>query len=173
MNNSEKNIVYDQSIEDLIPQQHTSATKYTLLVICISLVGLIAFLCVFPYPTKVSGSAEIIHDNGMYYAFLFLPPDRTGEIKKGMNAKIYTANYPESTYGHLNGTVISFVENVSTKNDGKLYIVKIYLGKELITNYGYQLSEQIEIIGTGDIIIKDQFLIENFFEPISKIIHYQ
>lgn len=30
MNNSEKNIVYDQSIEDLIPQQHTSATKYTL-----------------------------------------------------------------------------------------------------------------------------------------------
>ena len=90
-----------------------------------------------------------------------------------MNAKIYTANYPESTYGHLNGTVISFVENVSTKNDGKLYIVKIYLGKELITNYGYQLSEQIEIIGTGDIIIKDQFLIENFFEPISKIIHYQ
>lgn len=173
MNNTEKNIIYEQSIEDLIPQQHTSATQYTLAVICIFLIGLIAFSCVFPYPTKVSGNAEIIHDSGMYYAYLYLPPDRTGEIKEGMNAKIYTANYPESTYGHLNGTAISFVKNVSPMNDGKLYVVKIYLGKELITNYGYRLSEQIKIIGTGDIIIKDQFLIENFFEPISKIIHYQ
>lgn len=173
MNNTEKNIIYEQSIEDLIPQQHTSATKYTLAVICIFLVGLIAFSCVLPYPTKVTGNAEIVHDNGAYYTFLYLPPERTGEIKKGMNANIYTMNYPESTYGHLNGKVMSFVKNVSATEEGKLYVVKIYLGKELVTNYGCQLSDQLKIIGTGDIIIKEQFLIENFIEPISKILRYQ
>lgn len=173
MDNIEKNIIYEQSIEDLIPQQHTSATKYTLAVICIFLVGLIVFSCVLPYPTKVSGNAEIVHNNGKYYAFLYLSPERTGEIKKGMNANIYTMNYPESTYGHLNGKVMSFVKNVSAMEDGKLYVVKIYLGEELVTNYGCQLSNQLKIIGTGDIIVKEQFLIESFFEPINKIIHYQ
>ena len=161
MNNTEKNIIYEQSIEDLIPQQHTSATKYTLAVICIFFLGLIAFSCVLPYPTKVSGNAEIVHNNGKYYAFLYLPPERTGEIKKGMNANIYTMNYPESTYGHLTGKVMSFVKNMSAMEEGKLYVVEIYIGEELVTNYGYQLSDQIKIIGTGDIIIKEQFLIES------------
>ena len=173
MNNTEKNIIYEQDIEDLIPQQHTSATKYTLVVICIFLIGLIAFSCVLPYPTKVSGNAEVLYNNGKYYAFLYLSPERTGEIKKGMNAYIYTKNYPESIYGHLNGKVMSFVKDMAAMENRKLYVVKIYLGEELITNYGYQLSDQLKIIGTGDIIIKEQFLVESFIEPISKIIHYQ
>lgn len=170
MDNINKNLIYEQCIEDLIPQQHSSITRYILMTVCIFFTGLIIFSCILTYPITVKGHAEIIRENNRYYALLYLSPESTGEIRSGMQANIYTFNYPESKFGHLKGKVISFIQNKNFENRD-IYIVKILLGNELITNYKYKLSGHIKLLGNGEIIIKEQLFIETLIEPINKILN--
>ncbi|MCR5271333.1 MAG: hypothetical protein K6D91_10000 [Prevotella sp.] len=169
MNNLNKNTIYEDSLEEFLPKQsNKSIIKCTLLTICIFFLGLLSLSFFLPWSTTLKGHFNIIRDNDIYYAFISLPAVGTGEIEKDMLTNLYTYNYPDFKYGHLQGKVVSFIDNNELEKSN-LYIVKIRIGKELKTNYGYNLSEQIQLRGEGEIIIKEQRLIEAIIEPIANL----
>lgn len=165
----DNNTIYEDSLEDFFPKQNNkSVLKCVLITICIFMLGLLLLSYVLPWSITLKGHFHIKNENEVYYALLYLPAIGTGEIKQDMVTNLYSENYPESIYGYLRGNVVSFIDNTETDKNN-MYIVKIRIGKELKTNYGYTLSSHIQLQGEGEIIIKEQRLIEAILEPISKL----
>ncbi len=168
MDNSNRDLIIEQSVEDLIPMQHTSLLKWTLATLTIFIAGVIILACVFPYPKTLKGNAIISCEKDSYKVFLYLSPEGTGEIRAGMPVHIYTSNYNEYTYGYLLGKVDSFVDD-GKPNDNGLYCIRITLCDGLTTNYGYRLSDKLFLQGTGEVVVKEQRLIHLIIEPIASI----
>lgn len=152
----EDDYIYEQSIEDFIPKRHTSTGILMLFTITIMLSGMLLLAYCIPYPKTLRGETYIIDENK---AIIFLPPTGTGAITKGMIVRLYLDNYPSNEYGYLSGVVVGFA-NKGMPSKNKLYSIIINLNTGLKTNTGTILNKKLYLQGYGEIIIKNQKLIE-------------
>lgn len=156
-------------IEDIIPAKKTNSCGLILLTISLFLCGMIILAFILPYPKVLRGKA-MFNDNKKNVN-LFLQPEETGKINKGQFVRLFIDNYPEYDYGCIEGTVVGFGNNGYPNEKGQ-YCILVLLEDGWTTNYGYTLSDDIHIQGTGEIILEKQKLIDVLIGPISsKIIN--
>lgn len=102
--------------------------------------------------------------------FTIIPDDRTnfigkatavaensGKLRKGQEAIIHLANYPDKEFGVLHGTV-KFISLTPDKNDN--FLIDISLPKGLSTSYHKKINFQQEMSGSVDIVTEDLRLLE-------------
>ncbi len=101
-----------------------------------------------------------------YIGKIKAPIQNAGKIKIGQKVNIRLAQYPDTEFGMLNGTV----ENISLFPD-KLgnYLVDVSLDEELITSYNKKIEFQQEMSGKAEIITEDLRLIERFFYQLKNV----
>lgn len=93
--------------------------------------------------------------------------EKSGLVSAGQQVYIRLANFPDTEFGYLRGSVekISALPN----KEGK-YLIDIKLENGLVTSYGKELPVDIELSGTAEIITTEYRLIERFIMPIRKIL---
>jgi len=101
-----------------------------------------------------------------YIGKIKAPIQNAGKIKVGQKVNIRLAQYPDTEFGMLKGTV----ENISLFPD-KLgnYLVDVTLDEELITSYNKKIEFQQEMSGKAEIITEDLRLIERFFYQMKNV----
>jgi HlyD family secretion protein len=91
----------------------------------------------------------------------------SGKVKTGQSVNIHFNNYPDSEFGMVLGKV-ERISLIPTKEG--YYVVEISLPKGLVTTYGKELALLQEMTASADIITDDLRLIEQFIQPIKRII---
>lgn len=109
----------------------------------------------------------IPNENSGYIGKIKAPIQNAGKIKVGQKVNIRLANYPDTEFGILNGTI----ENISLfpDKDGN-YLVDVTLNQELITSYNKKIEFQQEMSGQAEIITEDLRLIQRFFYQLKNIL---
>lgn len=167
MQNLDDDIIFENDIEDLIPNNQQNSCKRVLLIITIWVVGIILMSFVIPCPKVLKGNVVFGQDGKS--AILYLSAETTGEIKEGQKVRLYIDNFPDYDYGCLFGIVEQFGNN-GIPNEHGLYSVILKLKNGKVTNYGYTLPDNIQLQGYGEITVKEQSLSEVLIRPISKLL---
>ena len=120
----------------------------------------------FRYPETLRGYMVIpISDNNLapVQGYLFLPSTNIGEVKIGARVLMHTDAYPESDYGLLVGVV----KRIHGKPVGKsaTYQVDVSFHGGLETTRGKRLSQELQLVGTGEVVLRESRLIEMLIEP--------
>lgn len=99
-----------------------------------------------------------------------MPVTRSGKVKVGQTVNIHFANFPDTEYGIVHGTVrrVSAVPSSDTQM-GKYYTVEIELPNGLHTTYKKELPYLPNMLAQADIVTEDISLLERFFLPLKKI----
>lgn len=121
----------------------------------------------FRYPETLRGDMVIpIADNkqGPVQGYLFLPPTNIGEVRVGAKVLMRTDAYPESDYGLLVGEV----RRIHGKPMGKAptYQVDVSFPGGLETTRGKRLSQELQLVGAGEVVLRESRLIEMLIEPL-------
>lgn len=95
-----------------------------------------------------------------------LPATGAGKVKLGQPVKVRLANYPDEEYGYVIGNV-STISSIPDKESN--YYLEIDFPQGMHTNYGKDLPQLQQLVGTAEIIVKDKRLIENLIQPLEKI----
>lgn len=96
-----------------------------------------------------------------------LPAAGAGKVKTGQPVKVRLTNYPDEEYGYVAGKV-SAVSAIPDKESN--YYLEIDFPHGLHTNYGKDLPQARQLVGTAEIVVKDKRLIENFIQPLEKFL---
>lgn len=96
-----------------------------------------------------------------------LPAPGAGKVKVGQKVKARITNFPDAEYGYVKGIVKS-VSSIPDKDS--YYYLEISFPDGLKTNYGKVLPQTKKMVGVAEIIVKDKRLIENFIDPIMRMI---
>ncbi len=95
-----------------------------------------------------------------------LPLQRSGKVKTGQRVIVRFQNFPDQEFGVVEGC-LSVISLVPTEDN---YMIEITFPKGLTTNYGKQLPLFYEMKATAEIVTDETRLIENFFQPLKKIL---
>lgn len=93
-----------------------------------------------------------------------------GKVQLSQRVIVRLNNYPDGEFGFVEGRVSS-ISDIPNK-DGN-YIIGINFPHGLKTNYGKHLPQSKQTLGSAEIITKDKRLIENFIQPIEKLLSNQ
>lgn len=96
-----------------------------------------------------------------------LPATGAGKVRPEQKVRVRLSNYPDAEYGYVTG-IVAAISAVPEK-DGNYY-VEVAFPYGLTTNYGKILPQSQQMMGTAEIVVKDKRLIENFIQPLEKII---
>lgn len=96
-------------------------------------------------------------ENSKYIARASAVALNSGKIKPGQKVNIKLENFPDYEYGYVLGEVISI--SLTPDKEGNI-LLTVNLPQGLKTSYKKEIPFKYEMIGTGDIIIKDTKLIE-------------
>jgi len=108
----------------------------------------------------------IPNENKSFVGKIKAPIQNSGKIRVGQKVNINLANYPNTEFGILEGTI----EKVSlVPDDEGNYLIDVNLPKRLITTYNKEIEFKQEMIGTVQIITEDLRLMERFFYQIRNI----
>ncbi len=108
----------------------------------------------------------IPRENSSYVAKLKTPAQNSGKIKKGQKVNIKLANYPDTEFGVLNGSI----KNISLIADKEgFYYLDVDLPDKLITSYKKEIKFKQEMKGSAEIITEDLRLIERFFYQLREV----
>ena len=101
------------------------------------------------------------------HGIAYIGIEKSGLVRAGQQVYIRLANFPDTEFGYLRGSV----EKISSlpNKEGK-YLIDIKPENELVTSYGKELPVDIELSGTAEIITTEYRLIERFIMPIRKIL---
>ena len=166
MQNLGDDYIYENDIEDLIPNNQPNTCKWILFTITVWVLGIILLSFVIPCPKVLKGNV-LFHQNNET-VFLYLPAEATGEIKAGQEVLLHIDNFPDYNYGCLVGVVIQFGNNGHPNEQG-LYLIILKLKNGWTTNYGYTLPSNILPQGYGELTVKDQTLNEVLIRTLSNI----
>jgi len=96
-----------------------------------------------------------------------LPAAGAGKVCAGQKVRVRLSNFPDSEYGYVLGVVAAI--SAIPEKDGNYY-VEVSFPNGLATNYDKILPQSQQMMGTAEIVVKDKRLIENFIQPLEKII---
>lgn len=96
-----------------------------------------------------------------------LPIASSGRVKVNQSVNIHFANYPDNEFGMVVGTV-KRISLIPTKEGN--YVVEISFPNGLTTTFGKKLLLSQEMTANADIITDDLRLIEQFVQPLRKIL---
>lgn len=96
-----------------------------------------------------------------------LPAAGAGKVRIGQKVKTRITNFPDTEYGYVSG-VVSSVSAIPDKDSN--YYLEVEFPNGLSTNYGKVLPQTKEMLGTAEIVVKDKRLIENFIQPVEKLL---
>lgn len=93
-----------------------------------------------------------------YVAHLQIPAFNSGKVAVDQKVLLKLDNYSDMEFGLLEGNITSI--ETYTAEDGMGYIAEVALSDNLLTSYNKELEYSRNLIGTGDIIIKQSRLLE-------------
>lgn len=96
-----------------------------------------------------------------------LPVDRSGKVKIGQKVNILFNNYADSEYGIVIGKV-KRISLIPTQEG--YFVVEVSFPDGLTTSYGRELPLTHEMTATANIITDDLRLIEQFIQPLKKVL---
>lgn len=158
----------DGQEHEIIGYIPTRLQKWGIYVIALFLSVLLIGSCFFSYPETLRGTAVIYcpGDSAETKGLLKLAPYNVGEIVPGARVMVFTDVYPEAEYGFLEGKVkcIHGVPDMSG-----YYDIDIEFPDGLVTSRGIRLSGKLQLNGQGEVVLREQRLIEVLIEPIRMI----
>lgn len=158
----------DGQEHEIIGYVPTSLQKWGIYVIALFLSVLLMGSCFFSYPETLRGSAVIYcaNDTTETRGLLKLAPHNVGEITPGTRVMVFTDVYPEAEYGFLEGKVKSIH---SIPDASGYYNIDIEFPDGLLTSRGIRLSDRLQLNGQGEVVLREQRLIEVLIKPIQMI----
>ena len=106
-------------------------------------------------------------ENSVYLAKLRTPAQNSGKIKIGQDVNVKLANYPDTEFGMLNGTV----SNIALIPDAQgFYAIDVVLPTALVTTYQKTIPFKQEMPATAEIITEDLRLIERFLYQFREVL---
>ena len=158
--------VYENTeVQELIGYIPSSLQKWGIYLIALFILVLFTGSFFFQYPDMLNGKIIIPPSNDStrnVSGFMYLQPANFGEITKGQKVLVFTEIYLESKYGFLTGAV-SQIHGMPDASGN--YLVEVRFPNGLKTNLGMELSSQIQLSGTGKIILEEKRLIEALIKP--------
>lgn len=105
-------------------------------------------------------------ENSSYLAKLKTPVQNSGKIKIGQDVNIKLANYPDTEFGMLKGSLshIALIPDIEG-----YYTIDVALPTNLITTYNKIIPFKQEMPATAEIITEDLRLIERFFYQFREV----
>lgn len=94
-----------------------------------------------------------------------IPSRQSSRLKEGQLVKIKLEEYPYMEFGLLEGNVET-ITPISAENN---YLVTIELKNGLVTTYNKKISTERELMGTGEIIIRNEKLIMELIKPLKSL----
>ncbi len=111
----------------------------------------------------------VLPQKGKIVAFADVSAQNFGKVKVGQQVIIKLVNYPFEEYGSIAG----YIQAIEATPMGNQYRLKIFLPKELQTNYQKTLPFRSEMAGSVEIITEDLRLLERCFYGLRKIVFAQ
>lgn len=105
-------------------------------------------------------------DSTQVIGIMTVPSIGFGRVTIGQKVNVKLNGYPYFEYGILKGVV----SRLSSVPDGEGYIVEVTFPDGLQSTYKEQLTLIQQMDGTGDIITKDERLIQRFIQPLRALI---
>lgn len=105
-------------------------------------------------------------DSTQVIGIMTAPSIGFGRVTIGQKVNVKLNGYPYFEYGILKGVV----SRLSSVPDGEGYIVEVTFPDGLQSTYKEQLTLIQQMDGTGDIITKDERLIQRFIQPLRALI---
>lgn len=91
-----------------------------------------------------------------------VPSQGFGKVEKGQTVNIKLSGFPHMEYGMIKGVV----SNISQVPEADGYVIEVNLPHNLTTTYNKKIDLIHRMDGTGEIITKDQNLLQRFTQPI-------
>ncbi len=119
----------------------------------------------------LEGKVEIVHQpmsylkikppqRARYIARMQIPMVNSGKVALDQKVQVRLDNYPEMEFGILEGTIHKIKR---TNSDSEIaYVAEAQLPERLITSYKKEIDFEENLSGSGDIIVKNTRLIEQF-----------
>lgn len=109
----------------------------------------------------------IATNNTKYFGEMYVPQENLGKLKTGQIVLIKFSAYPFQEYGSIKGKVSS-IADVPKENT---YLVRIEMPSSLVTNYKKQISYRSGMTATGEIVVKEDRLINKMIFNIRKMLN--
>lgn len=117
------------------------------------------------YVTPDKPLIAILPEDGEIVAKIKVPSLRYGKIKEGQKVRFTLTNYPFQEYGYLYGVV----KSKSFIPLEREYELVVELPEKLVLSYGQFIEYRPNMLGTAEVIVEDQRLLEKLFYSFRKI----
>lgn len=167
--NREIEIYENREVQELIGYVPTSLQKWGVYVIAMFISVLLVGSCFFQYPETLKGNVIIpvsTDTTESVSGMLYLSSTNLGEVRQGAKVRVFTEAYPEAKYGFLTATV-NKIHGIP--DAAGYYLIELYFPQGLLTSQGAVLSPQLQLVGTGEVVLKETRLIEALIKPIQMI----
>lgn len=117
----------------------------------------------------VSGErlASVVPDDSLrVIGKMYIPSQGFAKVKTGQTVNVKLNGFPYMEYGILKGKISSLSSIPETEG----YAAEVTFEKGLVSSYNTRLKFIQQMDGTGDIITKDQRLLERFLNPLKSAI---
>jgi len=165
MEDKEQDMLLDEHTREIIEYMPNALQRWGVFVVAAVLVALFAGSYFIRYPETLKGRVVIpvAEDGRDTIAIMYVEATNIGEVRVGSKVLIFTEEYPEAKYGFLRGRVINLC---GIPDENGLFKIEVSLPDGLTTSYGQSLSSQIQLSGTGEIIIREKCLLETIVKPL-------
>ena len=155
-----------EEVQELMGQMPPWLMQWGITIIGIWLVFILVGCYFFKYPDTLQAKI-VINSAEPPVGFASMPANGTGKLEIGQEVRVRLDNYPDTEFGFVTGVVDSISV---TPDEMGLYHLAIAFPDGMKTNYNKILPLKIQLAGSADIVIKDKRLIENFIQPIKKLL---
>lgn len=152
-----------EEVQEIMGRMPSWIERWGIMAIALMLGVILAGAAFFPYPDTLTGRFEYlpagVTGNSRPTAFVLLPAQGMGKVKKGQAVKIRLENFPDNEFGYLTGEVV----DIAAIPDGAgLYTVNVKLGQSMRTNVGFVIPSHVQMEGTAEIVLEEKHLIDKF-----------
>ncbi|MBK7882737.1 MAG: HlyD family efflux transporter periplasmic adaptor subunit [Chitinophagaceae bacterium] len=109
----------------------------------------------------------IATSNTKYFGEMYVPQENLCKLKAGQIVLIKFSAYPFQEFGSVKGTV-GFIADVPKENT---YLVHINMPTTLVTNYKKAISYKNGMTAIGEIVVKEDRLINKLIFNIRKMLN--
>ena len=156
---------YDNSLKDLLARIAKWKETYLFIAPMEGRVAYLGFLEDNGFNEAGKQIFSVLPLHGDVYAQAELPIAGSGKVKEGQTVNIRLENFPFEQFGMLTGCV----KDISPLPTDSKYLVKIELGKVLLTTQGKSLPFKQQLRGETEIITEDLMLLERVFFQLRSI----
>ena len=97
---------------------------------------------------------------------MYIPSQGFAKVKTGQTVNVKLNGFPYMEYGILKGKISSLSSIPETEG----YAAEVVFSNGLVSSYNTRIKFIQQMDGTGDIITKDQRLLERFLNPLKSAI---